>query len=250
LYCHPEQPTRMRLAAALAVGLARRSPVLAARGRGRLFASVVTMAPRPASATARQTTLARVKREAMTCKRCPLWKTGTQTVFGEGRIGAPVMLVGEEPGDREDLAGHPFVGPAGALLHEAMAEAGLADRDVYVTNAVKHFKWEPRGKRRIHKRPDQQEAAACLDWLEQEIALVRPRVIVALGATAASVLAPRGIRVMRDRGRLLESIRGGHLIVTVHPASILRVPDQNARRAARRAFVSDLKKVATVVARG
>jgi DNA polymerase len=202
-------------------------------------------ADRPITAAGRKGQLDDARDEARSCRRCPLWKTGTQTVFGEGRINAGVMLVGEQPGDREDIEGHPFVGPAGLLLHAALEEAGLSERHVYLTNAVKHFKWIPRGKRRIHKRPDQQEAAACFAWLEREIALVKPRIVVALGATAASVLAPRGTRVMRDRGKLLESPLGVRLMVTVHPASILRVPDRDARHAARRQFVRDLRAAAT-----
>ena len=150
-------------------------------------------------------TLAAVRRRAARCRRCPLWAHATQTVFGEGPSGASLMLVGEQPGDREDRDGHPFVGPAGTLLREALDEAGLSADEVYVTNAVKHFKWRPAGKRRIHERPNREEILACRMWLDEEIALVRPRVLVALGATAASVVIGPGVKVTRDRGRPVTS---------------------------------------------
>jgi DNA polymerase len=159
------------------------------------------------------------------------------------------MFVGEQPGDREDIVGRPFVGPAGLLLRDAIAKAGLAEKDVYMTNAVKHFKWEPRGKRRIHKRPDQQEAAACRPWLDKEISLVKPRALVVLGATAAGVLLPSGLRVMRDRGRVAGSTLAEYVALTVHPSSILRVPDRAARHAAMDAFVRDLGNVARWLSR-
>jgi DNA polymerase len=201
------------------------------------------------SSAARETSLAKVRKAAASCTRCPLFKNATQTVFGEGKVAARVMLVGEQPGDREDLEGRPFVGPAGMLLRDAIARAGLPINDVYVTNAVKHFKWEPRGKRRIHKRPDQQEAEACRLWLDQEIALVRPRALVVLGATAAGVLLPRGLRVMRDRGRIAKSPLAEYVSLTVHPSALLRVPDREARHAAIDQFVADLRKVATWLAK-
>jgi DNA polymerase len=201
----------------------------------------------PRSATSRAARLARTRRSARTCQRCPLWAHATQTVFGEGLVDARIMLIGEQPGDREDLAGHPFVGPAGRVLHEALTRAGLADEDVYITNAVKHFKWEPRGKRRIHKRPNQQEAAACRLWLDQEIALVRPRAIIALGATAASMVVAPSVRVTRDRGRPLESPLAPLVTVTVHPSAILRVPERAARHAALAELVRDLRFVADAV---
>lgn len=201
---------------------------------------------RSASLRARALAWQRERRRARVCRRCPLWEHATQTVFGEGPVDAAVMLVGEQPGDSEDREGRPFVGPAGRLLRTAIARAGLNEATVYVTNAVKHFKWEPRGKRRIHKRPDQQEAAACRAWLDEEIALVRPRAIVAMGATAAAVLVAPDVRVTRDRGRALASSLAPLVIVTVHPSSILRVPDRAARHAALEAFVRDLG----VVARG
>ena len=185
-----------------------------------------------------------VRREAAVCRRCDLWKLGTQTVFGEGPPAARMMLVGEQPGDAEDLAGRPFVGPAGQLLREALAEAGIDEDEVYVTNAVKHFKWTPRGKRRIHEKPNRIEVNACRFWLEQEIALVKPRIIVALGATAAGAVLGPTARVMRDRAKPFPSPLADIVTLTVHPSSILRVPDSQARAEARRAFVEDLKVIA------
>lgn len=189
-------------------------------------------------------TLAEVRRAAEVCRRCELWKRGTQTVFGEGPPSASLMLVGEQPGDAEDLAGHPFVGPAGRLLREALAEAGIAADEVYLTNAVKHFKWTPRGKRRIHEKPNRIEVNACKAWLDQEIAHVKPRAIVALGATAANALLGPSARVMRDRGKPFPSALAELVTLTVHPSSILRAPDSEARASARQAFVADLKAVA------
>ena len=188
--------------------------------------------------------LAQLRRDAAGCRRCPLWKHGTQTVFGEGDAGAAIMLVGEQPGDAEDLAGQPFVGPAGGLLARALEAAGLTDVPRYVTNAVKHFKWEPRGKRRIHKKPRVSEIAACHYWLEEEIAAVRPRVLVAMGATAARALVGPGVSVVKARGQWLASSSGAAVMVTVHPASILRAPDADGRRAGMAAFVADLKRAA------
>jgi len=204
---------------------------------------------RPASLATRQRSLERVRKSAGGCTRCPLFTNATQTVFGEGRAGARVMFVGEQPGDREDVEGRPFVGPAGVLLRDAITRAGLVMSDVYLTNAVKHCKWEPRGKRRIHKRPVQREAAACRLWLDDEIALVKPRVLVVLGATAASVLLPPGLRVMRDRGRVAGSPLAEYVTLTVHPSAILRVPDREARHAALDAFVADLRKAAAWLTR-
>jgi DNA polymerase len=197
-----------------------------------------------ASSAARRRRLNVVRNDARDCRRCDLWKTGTQTVFGEGEVGARVMFVGEQPGDAEDLAGHPFVGPAGRVLAEALAQAGLADVPRYVTNAVKHFKWEPRGKRRLHKKPNTAEVLACRLWLEEEIANVRPTVIVALGATAARAIVGPGVGVMKDRGRWLSTPFEAAVTVTVHPSSILRAPDSDARRTAMAAFVADLRAVA------
>jgi uracil-DNA glycosylase family protein len=183
------------------------------------------------------------------CTACPLWKTGTQTVFGEGAARAELMLVGEQPGDKEDLEGRPFVGPAGRLLDESLDEAGIDRKAVYLTNAVKHFKWEPRGKRRIHQKPNRDEIAACRPWLDAELAVVRPHVLVCLGATAAQALLGRNVRVTRDRGRPIESelftSEGAPIaFATVHPSSILRAPDDEARRRERALFVDDLRVAA------
>jgi DNA polymerase len=164
-------------------------------------------------------------------------------VFGEGPAGADLMVVGEQPGDKEDLAGHPFVGPAGALLDRALEEAGIDRARVYVTNAVKHFKWTERGKRRIHEKPNREEILACRMWLEDELKAVRPRVIVALGATAASSLFGPKVRVLRDRGTWIETEWAPIATVTLHPSSILRAPDPAAREQAFRAFVEDLRRV-------
>jgi DNA polymerase len=193
-------------------------------------------------------TLAALREAARGCTACPLWRSGTQTVFGEGLKRARLLLVGEQPGDREDLAGRPFVGPAGRLLDGALAEAGIERSDAYVTNAVKHFKWEPRGKRRIHQRPNASEIAACRPWVEAELAVVRPEVLVCLGATAAQALLGRRVRVTRDRGRPLESALAPVALATVHPSSILRAPDDESRRRERAAFVDDLRVAAAALA--
>ena len=185
----------------------------------------------------------KVRTIAKGCKACDLYKRGTQTVFGEGHPRADVMLVGEQPGDAEDLAGHPFVGPAGKLLDKALAQAGIDRARVYVTNVVKHFKWEPRGKRRIHAKPNANEIGACRPWLDTEIALVRPRVLVCLGATAAQALLGRGFRVTQLRGTFIESSLAPKVTATVHPSSILRAPDDESRRQEMREFIADLKKV-------
>ena len=192
-----------------------------------------------------QLSLPSLREAAASCQACDLHETGTQTVFGEGAVGATVMFVGEQPGDREDLAGKPFVGPAGHLLDEALARAGI-DRDrVYVTNAVKHFKWKPQGKRRLHQKPNATEIAACRPWLDAEIATVRPRLIVCLGATAAQALLGASFRVSIDRGRVMERPGLPPIIATVHPSAILRAPDDESRHAEMEAFVADL----TIVAR-
>jgi uracil-DNA glycosylase family protein len=191
----------------------------------------------PAAATS----LKAVAREAASCTLCPLYRNATQTVFGEGAARAPIMLVGEQPGDQEDLAGHPFVGPAGKVLERAMAEAGLDRKKVYLTNAVKHFKNEPRGKKRLHKRPNRYEVEVCRVWLRQEISLVRPQLILALGVTAAVALAGRPVVLSRERGKVIDLADGQRGIVTSHPSSILRMPDQKARHAAFAALVKDLK---------
>jgi uracil-DNA glycosylase family protein len=189
-------------------------------------------------------TLATLRSAALGCTACPLHLTGTQTVFGEGLKRAEVMLVGEQPGDREDLEGRPFVGPAGRLLDEALVEAGIERDAAYVTNVVKHFKWEPRGTRRIHQKPNWSEIAACRPWLDAELAVVQPTVLVCLGATAAQALLGRQFRVTRERGRLLESELAPVTLATVHPSSILRAPDEESRRAERALMVEDLRVAA------
>jgi DNA polymerase len=194
-------------------------------------------------------TLERVKEAAAGCRACDLWKRGTQTVFGEGGRRARVMLVGEQPGDREDIEGRPFVGPAGRLLDRALEAAGLDRGQVYVTNVVKHFKWEPRGKRRIHKKPNAAEIAACRPWLETEIALLEPRAIVCLGATAAQALLGSTFRVSQQRGTFVESGLAPLVMATVHPSSILRAPDEESRRVEMERFVADLSMVAAALAK-
>jgi len=183
----------------------------------------------------------------MGCRRCHLWKLGTQTVFGEGPGTAELMFVGEQPGDVEDREGEPFVGPAGQLLREALAEAGIDITTVYLTNAVKHFKWKPKGKRRIHDKPNREEVLACRMWLDEEIETVKPRAIVALGATAAGTLVGSAARVTRDRGKPFPSTLAEFVTVTVHPSSILRAPDAESRARERKQFVADLKRIAARV---
>lgn len=177
------------------------------------------------------------------CRACALWERATRAVPGEGRREARVMLVGEQPGDQEDRAGRPFVGPAGRLLDAALAQAGIDRNEVFVTNAVKHFSWFPRGKRRMHKTPAQQEIAACHDWLRAEIGLVRPDVIVCLGATAAKALLGADFRVSVERGRLFEGGAAPFMLATVHPSSLLRIPDAAARKLALGRFVADLGSI-------
>jgi len=186
---------------------------------------------------------------AADCKGCELWKRGTQTVFGEGARRAEVLFVGEQPGNQEDLSGKPFVGPAGRLLNDALDEAGIDRSLTYVTNVVKHFKWEPRGKRRIHKKPNAGEIAACRPWLEAEIGLIKPKVIVCLGATAAQALLGPKFRVSKQRGQFIESTLAPYILATVHPSSILRAPDDETRRVEKRRFIDDLKKVAHVLSK-
>jgi DNA polymerase len=194
-------------------------------------------------------TLPAVRDVAAGCKACDLYKRGTQTVFGEGPRKATVMMVGEQPGDAEDLAGRPFVGPAGKLLDAALEEAGIDRRQVYLTNVVKHFKWEPRGKRRIHAKPNAGEIAACRPWLETEISLVKPHVLICLGATAAQALLGRAFKVSKQRGDIVRSTLAPIVTATVHPSSILRAPDDEARREEMRRFVQDLKKIAREIPR-
>lgn len=183
---------------------------------------------------------------AAKCKGCDLWQRATQTVFGEGSSRAPILLIGEQPGDKEDIAGHPFVGPAGKILDEALAAAGISRNDVYLTNAVKHFSWTPapRGKRRIHKKPRYSEIKACRPWLEAEIAAVQPQAIVCLGATAAQALLGADFGVMRRRGQFVPSSLAPRVMATVHPSSILRAPDENSRQEQKAAFVRDLAVLA------
>ena len=192
-------------------------------------------------------TLSSVKNAAADCRACDLWKKGTQTVFGEGSRRATVMFIGEQPGNEEDLTGKPFVGPAGRFFDNALDAAGIDRKQTYVTNVVKHFKWEPRGKRRIHKKPNVTEIAACRPWLETEIALVKPEVIVALGATAAQALLGPQFRVTKQRGKFIPSTLAPYVMATVHPSSILRAPDDETRQLESRRFIDDLKKLARVI---
>lgn len=181
------------------------------------------------------------------CRACDLWEHATQTVFGEGGAGAPVMLVGEQPGDMEDRQGAPFVGPAGRILDQALAAAGIARNQTYVTNVVKHFKWTPRGKRRLHQSPNAAEQAACRPWLDAELAAVRPEILVLLGATAAKALLGSSFRVSRERGRFVESALAPRVLATLHPSSILRAGDDE-REAALQGLVDDLAVVAAALA--
>ena len=193
-------------------------------------------------------TIPRLRAAAADCRACPLHLEATQTVFGEGSPDADVVLLGEQPGDAEDRAGRPFVGPAGRLLDEALARAGIDRGDVYITNVVKHFKFMRRGKRRIHKKPNAEEIRACVPWLAAELSVGRPLVVVALGATAAQAMLGRDVRVTKDRGRVLSSGLAERVIPTVHPSSILRAPDDETRRAELDRFVEDLRGVARVLA--
>ncbi len=188
--------------------------------------------------------LTSVRAAAKDCQACDLWKIGTQTVFGEGARKAELMLVGEQPGDAEDIAGHPFVGPAGKLLDRALEDAGIDRAAVYVTNVVKHFKWEPRGKRRINKKPNAGHIAASRPWLETEIELVKPRAIVCLGATAAQALLGKQFKVTAHRGEFIPSSLAPLMLATVHPSSILRAPDDETRRTEMKRFTDDLRIVA------
>ena len=193
-------------------------------------------------------TLAALREAVQTCKACGLYRDATQAVLGDGDEGAEVMFVGEVPGDKEDLAGEPFVGPAGRVLDQAMERAGIDRRRVFVTNVVKHFKFEPRGKRRIHQKPNAEEIAACRPWLQAELEMTRPKVVVCLGATAAKALIGSKFRVTRDRGRWVESDLAPRVMGTVHPSSIIRAPDDEARHAAMEDFVRDLEVAAEAIA--
>jgi uracil-DNA glycosylase len=189
-------------------------------------------------------TIPKLQRASAGCQACDLYENATQTVFGEGPRSASVMLVGEQPGDREDIEGEPFVGPAGRLLDKSLEEAGIARRDVYVTNVVKHFKWKPRGKRRLHQKPNAEQIAACRPWLDGELNVVKPEVVVCLGATAAKALLGASFRVTKQRGEFVEPDFAPLATATVHPSSLLRIDDDEERRQARRDFVRDLRKVA------
>jgi uracil-DNA glycosylase family protein len=195
-------------------------------------------------------TLAALRQAADGCRGCPLHERATQTVFGEGEVHARVMMVGEQPGDEEDVAGRPFVGPAGRLLDQMMEAAGLPRDQVYVTNAVKHFKWVPRGKRRMHQKPSSSEVEACLPWLEAELAAVHPDVLVLLGATAAQALLGRSFRVTKERGRIFSSRWSAQTLATVHPSSLLRIPDAEDRRTARIEVVRELALVTAILDQG
>jgi uracil-DNA glycosylase family protein len=184
---------------------------------------------------------------AQSCKNCDLYRHATQTVFGEGSPRSKLLLVGEQPGDQEDLSGHPFVGPAGKLLDQCLEAAGIDRKKVYVTNAVKHFKWEPRGKRRIHKKPNAAEIAACRPWLDAEIAAIHPQVILCLGATAAQALLGKTFRVTQHRGAFVDSPLAPYLAATIHPSSILRAPDEQSRHEEKNRFIADLKKIARIL---
>lgn len=187
-------------------------------------------------------TLSSLRTAAADCRGCPLYRNATQTVFGEGESGAPLMLVGEQPGDQEDRQGHPFVGPAGRLLDELLEAAGIPGADVYVTNAVKHFKWKPSGTRRLHAKPSSREMKACRPWLEAEIEVVKPALIVCLGATAAQQLLGREFRVTCDRGKTIETLPGLQVMTTYHPSAVLRAPDSTARESMRKELLADLRQ--------
>ena len=193
-------------------------------------------------------TIRKLREAAAECRACPLYRDATQTVFGEGVARAELVLVGEQPGDAEDRQGHPFVGPAGRLLDDALAEAGIDRRDVYITNVVKHFKFMRRGKRRIHKKPNAEEVRACRPWLDAEIGVLRPTGLVCLGATAAQALLGSKATVGAHRGKFVDSDVADWITVTVHPSSILRAPDDAARRHERAAFVRDLRAIARKLA--
>ena len=197
--------------------------------------------------------LDQLRAAARGCQACPLWEPATQTVFGEGPVPSPLVLVGEQPGDREDREGRPFVGPAGGVLDEALVAAGIDRSEVYTTNAVKHFKFKPAGKRRLHQNPAAREVAACRPWLDAELALVQPEVVVLLGATAGKAILGSAFRVTRDRGRFLdwpgEEPRPGRLLATIHPSAVLRAPDAGARAEAFDGLVADLRVAAAGLGR-
>jgi len=194
-------------------------------------------------------TLPRLRAAVHKCEGCDLYKHATQAVFGEGPASSQIIFIGEQPGDQEDLQGHPFVGPAGKLFDRALREAGIDRSVVYITNAVKHFKFEERGKRRIHQKPNSEEITACRPWLETEISLIKPRIIVCLGATAAQSILGNKYRVTKERGRFIEHLLAPHVTSTVHPSAVLRAPDAEQREIEYRHFVADLEKVRELLSR-
>ena len=241
----PVQPLVSRLRAVTLMATTRRTPRKSTRPiEERVDTAAEYIPPRP--------TLPKLRSAAAGCQACHLWRLGTQTVFGEGRTGARLMVVGEQPGDKEDIEGRPFVGPSGRLLDRAFEEAGIERDDIYVTNVVKHFKWERGGKssRRIHKKPNDAEIRACRPWLDAEIEQVKPSVILCLGATAAQALLGKQFRVTRDRGKPVESSLAATMMATVHPSSVLRAPDAAARERAEREFIDAVKAAAAVLQRG
>jgi uracil-DNA glycosylase len=225
------------------------NPIMSSSLKASTRASKTTSDVSIADLTAGSTSLTQLRRAARDCKACDLWRNATQTVFGTGAAKAKIMMVGEQPGDQEDLAGLPFVGPAGRILNEALRAAGIDQEEVYVTNVVKHFKWSPaeRGKRRIHKKPRYSEIHACRPWLDAELRAVQPGVIVCLGATAAKSLLGTEFSVSRQRGEFVESPLAPFVVATVHPSSILRAPDPTARQSQMREFIRDLKKIARLI---
>jgi len=213
---------------------------------------MVTAMPKRSQQTAAplipsEPTISKLRTVAAGCQACDLWKGGTQTVFGEGGSNPRVIFVGEQPGDQEDIQGRPFVGPAGKILDNALEAAGIDRKEVYVTNAVKHFKWEPRGKRRIHKKPNSLEITACKPWLEAEIEVLKPTVIVCLGATAAQALIGKDFKVSTQRGVFIKSPLAPYVMATVHPSSLLRAPDDETRRRETLRFIDDLKRIHDVL---
>ncbi len=209
--------------------------------RGKEGTAAALIPPRPS--------LRRLKEAAAGCRACPLWERGTQTVFGEGLLSSRLFLVGEQPGDYEDQQGRPFVGPAGRVLDRALEAAGIDRKDAYVTNVVKHFKWVPKGRLRLHQKPNAREIGACLPWLDAEIDLIRPEVLVALGATATLALLGKETRVTQDHGRFLPSTLAPHVTVTIHPSAILRAISEEDRRRAMEGFVEDLRRIADVLSK-
>lgn len=198
----------------------------------------------------RRPTAASLRRAATGCRACPLWKPATQTVFGRGPPSAKLMLVGEQPGNREDIEGEPFVGPAGRILDEGLEAAGIARQEAYITNVVKHFKWRPAGKRRLHQTPRANEIEACRPWLDAELEVVKPEAVVCLGATASKALLGSKVKVTQDRGRLIDSELARVVAVTVHPSSILRIREDEERRIALESFIQDLSMIAGEIDRG